>query len=386
MLRFVGLRRAGIAVILAALLVAGYLHYGRTSPTGEPLNISCFVYRDLNRNGIYDLGDRPYAGLAMTLEGPNGVRVNVRSNIAGFANFRMARPGIEADITAPGRYAITATPPPGWTITSSNAAQSTNFRKLDTSPAGLVAESTFVPMGVAPELSISGSVARDASGTAPPAGTLSATLPSGNRITVAISPEGRFAFRAFAGRWLLVYTLPDGRSQEREVHVSDHPVIVSALAPGRPVPPPGTATRTVDFDALTTSDTLHEIPNGYAGLNWVNWVATHHKLYGGHGYVNATVSSEYLAYNSSGHPAAFSSDQGFDLAGVHVGVAWPAAEGHDIVVRAWRRDRLVHEDRLRGRVAGPSYFDADYRDITRVEFSSEAYWQILIDDLVIRRR
>ena len=67
-----------------------------------------------------------------------------------------------------------------------------------------------------------------------------------------------------------------------------------------------------------------------------------------------------------------------------MGVAWPGAEPHEILVKAWRDDRLAYEDRLRGVTAGPIYFDADYRQITRIEFASAAYWQIVFDDLEFR--
>jgi hypothetical protein len=56
-----------------------------------------------------------------------------------------------------------------------------------------------------------------------------------------------------------------------------------------------------------------------------------------------------------------------------------------VVVKAWRSDRLVYEDHMRVSTAGPTCFDADYRSVTRVEFSSEARWQIVIDDLEFRK-
>jgi hypothetical protein len=140
----------------------------------------------------------------------------------------------------------------------------------------------------------------------------------------------------------------------------------------------------IGFDNLTSSDTLYEIPNEYEGLNWRNWVATHQKLYQGNGYINAATSSEYVAYTSSGHPAAISSTKMFDFVGVNVGMAWPEGEPHDIVVKAWRNETEVYHDRFRATTAGPTYFAADYRSITRVEFASEGYWQIALDDLICR--
>jgi hypothetical protein len=135
---------------------------------------------------------------------------------------------------------------------------------------------------------------------------------------------------------------------------------------------------------LTTADALFEIPGGYAGLDWTNWVAMHQTLYGSIGMFNGVVSPEHFAYNSSGHPATFGSDRGFDFGGVFLSVARPDAEQHEILIRAWRHDREAYEDRITGTTAGPIYFDADYRNVTRAEFASEAYWQIVIDDLEFR--
>lgn len=113
-------------------------------------------------------------------------------------------------------------------------------------------------------------------------------------------------------------------------------------------------------------------------------MATHQKLYRGDGYINAAVSGEYVAYNSSGHPAWIGADAPFDFVGAHVGVAWPKAEGGDIIVSAYRGDDKVGEERLRGAVEGPVWFDADWRGVTRVEFRHDHHWQIVIDDVAVR--
>jgi hypothetical protein len=168
--------------------------------------------------------------------------------------------------------------------------------------------------------------------------------------------------------------------------VKDYAVTISRFGPNDPqVPAAKRRSQTVDFDSLTPSDTLYEIPNGYAGLKWANWVATHQKLYVSDGTINCAVSSEYVAYTSSGFPSTISLDAGFDLAGVFLGVAWPEAEEHLAVIKAWRNNQLVYEDRVRPSTRGPVYFDADYRNINRLEISSEASWQVLVDDLEVRR-
>ncbi len=139
-------------------------------------------------------------------------------------------------------------------------------------------------------------------------------------------------------------------------------------------------TRSVGFDDLTSSDTLYEVPSGYAGLNWNNWVATHQKFYRTASHVNATVSSEYFAYTSAGHPASTWSETAIDFVGGFVTMTLDQGENCDVIVRAWRNEELVYEDRFRTSGSGPIWFDADYRGITRIEFSNEAYWHAGIDD------
>jgi hypothetical protein len=92
-----------------------------------------------------------------------------------------------------------------------------------------------------------------------------------------------------------------------------------------------------------------------------------------------------VAYNSSGFPATISSEASFDFVGVFLGVAWPEAEEYQIVIKAWRGDQPAYEDQVKTSTRGPVYFDADYRDITRLEFSSKGSWQVVIDDLEFRR-
>ena len=96
-----------------------------------------------------------------------------------------------------------------------------------------MAEQMFVPIGVAPELSLSANT-----------GAGSASV-----------------FRA--------------------VKVDDYPVVVSSLPRSEPVTAPKDGQYLVDFDSLRSPGTLLEIPGGYAGLNWFNWVATHQKVSGG---------------------------------------------------------------------------------------------------------
>ena len=348
------------------------------------MNISCFVYRDINRNGSYDMPDRPFAGLPVAMQRPRAKEVVRFSNISGFTNFEMYLHNRKYDVYKVGQHTIRAMPPPGFRITSGNASQTISFKKVKDSPAGMAIEKTMVPVGIAPKLTISGSVEpRDTAGKNP-IEFIIATPADGSRITVPVSDSGEYSFPAVKGDWKLEFVDREAKSFTREVSVGDYPLLVSRIDPTENVSPAKPDLRRVGFDDLTISDTLYEVPNGYGDLHWTNWIATHHKFYSGAGYINATVSSEFIAYNSSGHPGDIWSEEGFDFAGVHLAVAWNNAEPHDVVIRAWRGDEMVYEDRVRGAVSGPFYFDADYQNITRLEFSHEACWQIILDDFEYR--
>lgn len=343
------------------------------------VHLSCFAYRDVNRNGVYDMGDRPYAGLNVTIERPKGGPVQRPSNIAGFANFDMSEGNRKADVYLPGEYTVRIQPPPEWDVTSSNTTQKITLEKRDGSAVGLIMVRTIDAVGVAPRLKISGSIEPSLKSA-----NLKATDPEGREAVVNVSKEGTFSLPATRGLWRFECVLSNGTSFFRNVSVDTYPVVLSELRPPGQPSSPKQKLKVIAFDNLTVSDTLCEIPNGYEGLNWRNWVATHQKLYEGDGFVNAATSSEYVAYTSAGHPATTSSPTPFDFVGANVTAAWPGGEQYNVVVKAWRNETEVYRDTFKATTAGPTYFDADYKNITRIEFASEGYWQIVMDDFVCR--
>ena len=89
-------------------------------------------------------------------------------------------------------------------------------------------------------------------------------------------------------------------------------VIVAAIMCGPGLQPAGAATLT--FDDITSNPTA-TIPNGYGGLNWLNFSVVDPIAYGQgqpngtavctgcpNGYVNGTVSGDYVAYRQGGGP------------------------------------------------------------------------------------
>src|SRR5690606_17665373 len=132
----------------------------------------------------------------------------------------------------------------------------------------------------------------------------------------------------------------------------------------------------VDFEDVTEKG-IREIPSGLGGLMWWNLVA----LKVAPSYTNNAASGDYVAYNSSGHPARIWNSEPFTFTGGHFGVAWRRANGETLRLRGWRRGELVYEDEVPLSNLGPIWFQADYRKIDRLDLATEHYWQVVMDDL-----
>jgi hypothetical protein len=215
-----------------------------------------------------------------------------------------------------------------------------------------------------------------------------------NRIRVrAISTEGKeqevvtdqtgsFSFTVTSGDWTIVaeYAVADVLAK-RQVEVSNAPVFLAALVPEEARSNITRRSTLVGFDDLITLG-IREIPFGYHDLNWHNWIATHHKFYDGEGYVNNTMSGEFVAYNSSGHQVRISRERPFDFIGGYFGSAWLRhADGEMLRIRGWRDDALTYDENIKLSALGPIYFLANFRDITILEFATQHYWQFVCDDL-----
>jgi hypothetical protein len=96
------------------------------------------------------------------------------------------------------------------------------------------------------------------------------------------------------------------------------------------------------------------------------------------------MSGKYVAYNTSGYPVTIEREDGFDFHGGYFAVAWRFAEGETMQVKAWRGEELLGSESLTLSSMGPFWFDADYRDITRLEIATDHYWQFVADDLTFR--
>jgi hypothetical protein len=243
---------------------------------------------------------------------------------------------------------------------------------------GLVAVNPTRPVGLAPELLLTGRVA------APGAvASLEATDPHGGHFAVALDPQNGFSIPATPGRWVLRASAEALGAIERVVVVRDAPVRLAALVLGADSPAPLGRQVTIDFESITKS-WLAKIPSGVGGLDWDYLNAMEAVSGKGEGYVNGLGSGQYIGYSSSGHPVTVSRPGGFDFVGAYFTVAFPAAEGELLRVEARRGGRLVGEESIALSSRGPVWFDADYRGVDEIRFETARYWQLVVDDLAVR--
>jgi hypothetical protein len=338
---------------------------------GGSLNISVFTFRDLDRDGVYDVGDLPMAGILVDAISEGLENRTQRSNGSGFANFQMSATDLTSDIPLAGPYTFSVAVPDGWQVTTGNAVQHSDFFLLPGAPADLFADPPPLPVGLAPDLTISGSVEE---GTK----TLRATSPNGEVVDVEIV-DGRFAIAAAAGQWTLTFEGANG-SVVRTVVVKAQPVVLSEA--GRPLSLSQQLER-VDFEGLVPAE-ITKVPSGYHGLDWQNLVAAYWKFYEAEGYRNNLMSGTFVGYNGSGQPAAIASETPFDFVGGYIGLGTLAAEGEQLRVLGWRGDELVYQETVTLSALGPSYFQAEFGAVTRIEFRTAHYWQAIFDDLEFR--
>ncbi len=352
--------------LIAATALALALPSGRAA-AGDMV-LSQFVYRDVDRDGIYELGEPPMAGVPVRLTRDGHEPVVVATNLAGFANFVMS-PGTGM-IPGPGDVRIEVIEPEEFTIPGGSAPHDTTIRSLPDAPAGLVAASTPPFVGLAPKLGISIAAAP---------GEEVSCISDGIEWGALGEGADRYC-PAAPGLWTVSWS--NGR--ETDVEVSHWPLRLPRPATGAAHRLGGTET-IISFDDLITSNNLVEVPAGVGGLMWRNVVATHRMYYEGAGYINGTTSGEFAAYNSSGHTAVFFDDEPFDLLEMKLTAAWPDTLRAPIRVEAFRNGAPVAQDRFFASLHSPLLFSPGWTGIDEVRISHGTYWQVVIDDIVIRR-
>lgn len=365
----------------AVLLLLGSVAYSQTEPRSH-WNHSCYTFKDMNRSGVFDMGDRPYAGLAVEVTRPDGTKIWHHSNIDGFANLNASVGNSSAHFQEPGVYKIRAVFPDGFQTLSDTDKQEMEFVARSNAGGGLVPMATCRPIGIAPVLQVTGKLIPQA-GVSPNDYLLRAvSIDEQSEFALSLGEGGRFVGIGTPGKWR--FEVLNSRSEivyERDFALEYGAVLFSDVDLTKTVRPETGATyEMLAFDDLLVSNSLFEIPSGYGGLNWLNLISVHNRYYEGGGYVNNTISSEYVAYNSSGVPVPIWSETPFDFKGTYVGVAWPRGEEDEVIFKAWRGQELVYEDRLLLTDNGPVFFDANYEDITKLEFSHGNYERVVLDN------
>ena len=368
-----------LAIALAAS-VAGTMAFGQTveelaypkrtdwSSSDRSINISMYVFNDVNGNGTYDLGDRAMAAVVVGMaQGGEGKSV-IKTNLNGFANFKAGVAVEDAVITAPGTYLFQAVVPPGWRVTSGNAAQELTFTELPGSITGLGLERMMEPVGLTPIRRIGG---RHPGGEGQ---TVRIEGDGGWSETVMTGADGRFSVDVDPGTYRI-----DSGELGQAVIVGEAPVEVGTLG----VRPEATSARTIHFDDYAHSG-VTKIPSGYAGMNWFNLNFLRRDMEAGsEGYANGAVSSPYVVYTSSGIAGEFFRDDPFVLERVMLTLSWSHAEGDMGRIEAWNGDALVIDEQVPLSVLGPVDFQPRFGPVTRVRLSTAHQWQTVMDDLTI---
>jgi len=123
------------------------------------------------------------------------------------------------------------------------------------------------------------------------------------------------------------------------------------------------------FDDLPSSLPGTQIPNGYAGLIWDNMFYLNAVDYylNPSGYNAGMISSPNVAYNGSGEPAAVS-DENFSFGGCYLTGAWN--DDLNIQVDGYFEGELKYSQTVVVSSTAPTWFDFNYYNIDRLEFSS----------------
>jgi len=338
------------------------------SSSDDKINLSMFLYHDVNRSGTYDLPDRALSGILVGLARDGEGLSAAHTNANGFANFKSSTSPDEEEtvIDVPGAYLFQAVVPPGWQLTTGNDAQTLEITELPGSISGLGVERMLVPVGMAQILTISG---RHPGGAGQ---TVRLHRDGLDPREVQTGPDGSFSFAAEPG---IYHVIADDLGQR--VEVTEAPVRVGTLR----APVAADAPRTIHFDDYPYGG-VTKVPNDYGGLGWFNLNFLRRDFSSaGNGYTNGTTSQPFGIYTSSGISGEISRDTPFVFDGAMFSVAWKDAHGETAIIEAWNGDEKVFEERFALSILGPVNLQPRLGPVTRVKVSTLHQWQMMIDDL-----
>ncbi|AXX97667.1 hypothetical protein BAR1_06820 [Profundibacter amoris] len=333
------------------------------------VNISAYLFNDLNENGQYDIGDRAMADIVVSLS-RNGMPISVaRTNLNGFANFRASTTHEDSPLSQAGEYEFTAYLPRGWRNTTDNQTQQATLIEIPGSPAGVGLQEMLTPIGMARNKFLRGTYRGDKDGHI-------LLQQDGKTLeTINLTPGEQFIWRIQRGNYELITN-----GQSRPVVVGDYPVDVGLIGVEHSQ---GDRAYTIDFEGQAPTG-LKKAPNGYGGLNWFNLNIMRANMGNGNiGYANGTTSGNHILYTSSGHPARIYAYTPFSLLSVNLTAAWPKSEGEEVILSFYRGDQLIQTDAVGLSAYSPVNYQPMIPDITRIEISTRHYWQMLMDDLTV---
>lgn len=339
------------------------------SQSDSGINISSYVFNDQNENGTYDLGDRAFADIVVSL-GQGGLPLAaVRTNINGFANFTASTTKEDAPLSAPGTFEFTVVPPPGWRVTTDNLTQLRELISIQGSIAGVGLHEMMIPVGLSRKKFIRGTYRGDGAGQL--------ELRQGDKVVAraSLAPGEQFFWPVKRGEYMLV---TNGHS--RRVTVGNNPVDIGLAGVGKTADGQG---RTIDFEGGAPSG-LNKTPNGYGGLNWFNLnIMRSDFTPDSVGYINGATSGNHIVYTSSGHPSRIYADAPFDFHSINISAAWPKSEGEEVVFAYFNDDGLIFRDSIGLSAYGPINYQPLIKGVTLIEISTVHYWQMVIDDVVV---
>jgi hypothetical protein len=126
---------------------------------------------------------------------------------------------------------------------------------------------------------------------------------------------------------------------------------------------------TLTFDDITTEN-IWIVPDGYGGLDWINFAVEDGTNNPGSGYYNGVVSGRYVAWNNGALQATVSASDYpvFSFRSAYLTAAWN--NDLNIRVRGMRFNSVQYDTTVTVDTAGPTLFNFDYFNVTHLIFDS----------------
>jgi hypothetical protein len=124
----------------------------------------------------------------------------------------------------------------------------------------------------------------------------------------------------------------------------------------------------ITFDDLNASGVGTPIPNGYHGLDWVDFQVLNTTHLIPSGFVNGTMSSPNVAYSGGGLPAVIHSGTPFDLNSGYFTAAFN--NGLHVLATGFLNGHMVDQKMFALHTSKPKFEDLEFLNVDTVEFVS----------------